>query len=206
MRTNGLIDLRYGFNTGTTLTANKSVYLVCVPQADGKVKLHTTPISQSLPTTDDGLLYKFLGIAYDTYRVVIVGEKPVYFYANGAVRLWTDDVDFIVGQGTDGNWTYRKWYSGISECWLRVSYTQSGQSWAGGTEFTGQTYTYPSGLFLTAPAIEATTSSDPSTIIRIWKYGSATDTGAVGAFRPDTTYVNSSVTIHYSIHAIGRWK
>lgn len=25
--------------------------------------------------------------------------------------------DYIVEQGTSGNWTYRKWNSGIAECW-----------------------------------------------------------------------------------------
>lgn len=42
----GLIDLRYSFNTGTTLTANKPVYLVVTPQADGQVKLASTPIDR----------------------------------------------------------------------------------------------------------------------------------------------------------------
>jgi hypothetical protein len=26
-------------------------------------------------------------------------------------------LDFVVEQGTNGLWTYRKWYSGIAECW-----------------------------------------------------------------------------------------
>jgi len=81
-----LADLRYAFNTGTTLTANKSIYLVCVPQPDGKAKLHTTPIVQSLPTTEDGLIYKYLGRAYDTYRVTFDAHKPCYYYHDGAIR------------------------------------------------------------------------------------------------------------------------
>ena len=84
-----LADLRYAFNTGTTLTANKSIYLVCVPQPDGKAKLHTTPIVQSLPTTEDGLIYKYLGRAYDTYRVTFDAHKPCYYYHDGAIREWT---------------------------------------------------------------------------------------------------------------------
>ena len=83
---NGLIDLRYSFNTGTGLTANKPVYLVCVPQADGKAKLHTAPISQSLPIVVDGLIYKYLGRAYDNYRITLDEHKPCYMYKNGGVR------------------------------------------------------------------------------------------------------------------------
>lgn len=31
------------------------------------------------------------------------------------------DRDYIVEQGTSGGWTYRKWNSGISECWGRFN-------------------------------------------------------------------------------------
>lgn len=86
----GLIDLRYAFNTGTSLTANKAIYLVCVPQSDGSAKLHTTPISQTLPTTEDGFIYKYLGQAYDNYRITLDEDKPCYYYKNGSLRLWTN--------------------------------------------------------------------------------------------------------------------
>lgn len=33
------------------------------------------------------------------------------------VGTFVEPVDCIVEQGTSGNWTYRKWNSGISECW-----------------------------------------------------------------------------------------
>ena len=83
-----LIDLRYSFNIGTTLTANKAVYIVAVPQSDGKAKLHaTTPISQTLPTTADGNYYIYLGMAYSTYQVTLPRNfHPVFMYANSAVR------------------------------------------------------------------------------------------------------------------------
>ena len=98
-----LCEMRYGFNTGTTLTANKAVYLVCVPQADGKVKLHSTPITQDLPTTNDGLVYKFLGRAYDTSRVVMLGDKPVYYFENGAIRPWTSAINSALNLATVAN-------------------------------------------------------------------------------------------------------
>ena len=79
----GLIDLRYSFNTGTTLTANKPVYLVVIPQADGQVKLASTPIAQALPTSAINILYVFLGTAYDNYRIELTIEHPIYVYRNG---------------------------------------------------------------------------------------------------------------------------
>ena len=79
----GLVDLRYSFNTGTTLTANKPVYLVVTPQTDGQVKLASTPIVQALPTSATNNLYVFLGTAYDNYRIELTIEHPIYVYRNG---------------------------------------------------------------------------------------------------------------------------
>ena len=79
----GLVDLRYSFNTGTTLTANKPVYLVITPQTDGQVKLASTPIAQTLPTSVTNNLYVFLGTAYDNYRIELPIEHPIYVYRNG---------------------------------------------------------------------------------------------------------------------------
>ena len=79
----GLVDLRYSFNTGTTLTANKPVYLVVKPQTDGQVKLESTPITQALPTSATNNLYIFLGTAYDNYRIELPIEHPIYVYRYG---------------------------------------------------------------------------------------------------------------------------
>lgn len=115
--------------------------------------------------------------------------------------------DYIVEQGQDGNnWTYCKWNSGKSECWGKITTTLTGQSWGGGTEFAGSALGYPSGLFLTAPVFELSVASDPSTIPRAWKKGTATSTPNLGAFRPDTSYVGVGVSIDFSCHAIGIWK
>lgn len=61
------LDLRYSFNTGSTLTIGDVVYVVCSPQSDGQVKLASNPIAFSLPTTEDGLIYKRIGKCYSTY-------------------------------------------------------------------------------------------------------------------------------------------
>lgn len=94
------VDLRYGFNTGTTLTASKFVYLVCAPQSDGKVKLHSSPITQTLPSTEDGLVYKLLGKAYSTSNIQMFDNKPCYYYKNGAIREWTNPVVYTASDAT----------------------------------------------------------------------------------------------------------
>lgn len=40
--------------------------------------------------------------------------------------------DYVVAQGISGNWRYRKWNSGIAECWAKITQTvTSGDIWAG---------------------------------------------------------------------------
>lgn len=93
-----MMDLRYSFNCGgydtaSTLTAREPLYLVCVPQTDGQVKLNSDPISQTLPTSDDGLVYIYLGTVYEDtnpYRLNLSLHHPVYWYKNGSVRQYTN--------------------------------------------------------------------------------------------------------------------
>ena len=84
------IDLRYSFNTGTTLTNNRAVYLVAVPQSNGKAKLHSTPITQTLPSTEDNLIYIYLGHASSNYQMELSYRHPIYEYKNGAIRQYTN--------------------------------------------------------------------------------------------------------------------
>lgn len=92
-----LADLRYSFNCGgydttSTLTGRMPLYLVATPQADGTAKLYIEPLSMYLPSSEDGLIYIYLGKIYpDTkpYRVVLSLNHPIYEYRNGAVRLYT---------------------------------------------------------------------------------------------------------------------
>ena len=88
--------LGYSFNnTGAalTLTAKKPVYVKCTPQADCSAIIDsTTPIVQDLPSTADGKIYIFLGMAYSATNVEMTMKHPVYHYYNGAIRLWTGPI------------------------------------------------------------------------------------------------------------------
>lgn len=88
------ISLGYSFNmTGSalTLSTKKPVYVKCAPQADGSAIIDsTTPYVQDLPTTDDGKIYIFLGMAYSATNIELVVDKPVYYYKDGSIRLWTN--------------------------------------------------------------------------------------------------------------------
>ena len=85
------VDLRYAFNAGKTLTANKAVYIKCSPQADGTVKFSgKTCITQTLPSSADGYVYIYLGKSYSTYQIVLDIYHPIYEYKNGRLGLWTN--------------------------------------------------------------------------------------------------------------------
>ena len=103
--------LGYSFNrTGAalTLTSWKPVYIKCAPQADGSAIIDdTTPYVQDLPSTEDGKIYIFLGIAYDATHVELQLDHPVYYYKGGQIRLWTNPAASMplyteLGENTDG--------------------------------------------------------------------------------------------------------
>lgn len=88
------ITFGYSFNrTGAalTLTSWKPVYLKCTPQSNGSAIIDaTTPYVQDLPSTADGKIYIHLGVAYSATNIELSLEHPVYYYADGAIRLWTN--------------------------------------------------------------------------------------------------------------------
>lgn len=88
------VTLGYSFNrTGAalTLTVEAPVYVKCAPQSDGSAIMDAdTPYVQALPSTDDGKIYIFLGIATSATVIELVPHHPVYYYKDGAIRLWTN--------------------------------------------------------------------------------------------------------------------
>lgn len=88
------IYLGYSFNrTGAalTLTNHKPVYIKCAPQTDGSAIIDAdNPFVQTLPSTEDGKLYIFLGIATAATTIEMTLEHPVYCYKDGCVRQWTN--------------------------------------------------------------------------------------------------------------------
>ena len=85
------VDLRYGFNAGSTLTAAKPVYVRCVAQADRTLKLDGNDcIVQDLPTASTDRVYLFLGMAYSTYQIELELAHPCYAWdgTSNTVTEW----------------------------------------------------------------------------------------------------------------------
>lgn len=85
--------LGYSFNrTGDALVLNTytPVYVKCAPQSDGSAIIDAdTPYVQALPTTADGKIYIFLGVAYNTTSIELLNNHPVYYHDGTGIRLWT---------------------------------------------------------------------------------------------------------------------
>lgn len=97
----GSLYYSYAFNiySGQNLTADEPIYLKCVPQADGQVKLWSDgtsapPLVQALPSAYDGLVYIFLGRSVDGTHGTIDYLHPAYYYdsAKACVRPWHGEV------------------------------------------------------------------------------------------------------------------
>ena len=84
------INLGYSFNTGSTLTTNKDVYIKAIPTDGYMAKLASTPIVQDLPISDDGFIYIKLGHANSTSNIAMAFDHPIYYYKNGEIRIWTN--------------------------------------------------------------------------------------------------------------------
>ena len=98
-------SLGYSFNlTGAdlTLTPWESVYIKCEPQSDGSAIIYSLePYVQSLPETDDGFIYIFLGVAYSATAVELMMYHPVYWYKNGKLQPYVQNAQTINGHSVN---------------------------------------------------------------------------------------------------------
>ncbi len=104
------ITLGYSFAKGSalTMTSWKPVYLKCAPQSDGSAIIDsTTPWVQDLPTTEDGKIYIFLGVAYSATQVELQLDHPVYWFKGGMIRPYTNQLAGVSSfNGSTGDITY----------------------------------------------------------------------------------------------------
>ena len=109
--------------------------------------------------------------------------------------------DYVVAQGTSGIWTYRKWNSGLSECWTTSTINTTGTAWAnmmGGYGFS-VSYNFPSGLFSSSPVTSANGRTGSGGGF-VFCYGTTTRVTAYVVGNQD----NPNLTIEF--FAKGKWK
>lgn len=97
------IALGYSFNrTGAALVLQypKPIYLKCTPQTNGSAIIDAdTPYVQALPSTADGEIYIYLGIAYSATNIELRTEHPIYYHDGTRIRLYTDAVQIPSASG-----------------------------------------------------------------------------------------------------------
>lgn len=91
--------------------------------------------------------------------------------------------DYIVEQGTDGMWTYRKWSSGISECWTMWPVNVIPQNSWGNAHFYDSVgpYTFPRGMFMEIPLLSISISDEGGNITVTRRNPTTENTGIIYA-------------------------
>jgi hypothetical protein len=116
--------------------------------------------------------------------------------------------DYVVEHGTAGIWTYRKWSSGVAECW--GVHTQENvdvtSPWGPLFESAGYAVDLPEGLFVGTPQFSITptgSGSSSGVLLETFSHGSATKSPSICIIRPASATVG---IVQTSIMAKGRWK
>lgn len=111
--------------------------------------------------------------------------------------------DYVVEQGISGIWTWRKWNSGVAECWaggFSDTFTADG-SLLGGYLFR-KVYNFPVGLFASSP-IEGSANGHPGTGVGWGEFRNPSKDAVTIYFCGNQ---NTTTVQVYGISAKGKWK
>ena len=110
--------------------------------------------------------------------------------------------DYVIAQGTSGGWTYRKWASGIAECWIN-DFNYDGKSISAGGN-SGNSLAFPF-TFIDTNLTQYITVNHPDTPVRLSaRFCGKVANHCITAVHNFGTTDVSGFTV--DIHIIGRWK
>lgn len=128
----------------------------------------------------------------------IVEDKPI-------VEQELDFGDYIIDQNMNGEVTWRKWASGMSECWCTHDFVNANFSTAAGTSLfytgTAESFTMPNNLFIETPIIIGSMRANAGTFLSI---SSGSTNKIIYYWMHCHTKGARNATV--SIYAKGRWK
>lgn len=112
--------------------------------------------------------------------------------------------DYIVEQGTEGIWKYRKWASGLAECWGQSGNLSKTFNRGLGSGFYADKYStsYPSGVFVGTP-IPNVTLYDGGAVIG-WASVATNNTSTIEVYPASLINVTKTIQLHFDVK--GRWK
>ena len=113
--------------------------------------------------------------------------------------------DYVISEGTSGNWTYRKWASGVAECWAKITQTVTpGEAWAGTLNLTLYVITVTTPIEFTG--IDCVNAS-------AYVGNGHTITSSVSATTPNkisipalSVYLTGQQECKAYVYVMGRWK
>lgn len=122
--------------------------------------------------------------------------------------------DYVISQGTSGIWTYRKWVSGIAECWGTYVNNEVIMNVTWGDHYGGTVLStnlaYPI-TFKERPREMASHHFSDTTYVAILRpnagdngINTSTTTGKYAVVRP--TKYETPVTVYLDLYVIGKWK
>jgi hypothetical protein len=169
----------------------------------------TVSVNGSIPTGDVVLdiLYngKGLGIGKVAEKEGLDSAWP--FMLNGVDQTPVKQADYVIEQViVPGGWIYRKWDSGIAECWFStwVANATINTAWGSVYESAGYYAKFPEGLFAYPPIVSLSVPTATGGVMSLATMGETTKdrTCTFFAIRPDPTTLSFAV----NIIAKGRWK
>ncbi len=117
----------------------------------------------------------------------------------------TYEKDYVIENGTSGNWTYRKWASGKAECWGYPSVSAAAPTKYSNLYFSGlHDFSFPTGLFTVGPSITVTVERGTNGLF----FPSISSSGAsqVRIYLASASQETTAATTWFHIIAEGRWK
>lgn len=127
-----------------------------------------------------------------------------------SLKINNTEIDYIVSQGTSGDWIYRKWNSGVAECWCLHRDSNVSISSAWGNLFESARMgglTYPSGLFNSTPVctVQVQNSSKGAVLsLEITGNNASATATPYWAYTRATSATGTNITV--GVHAVGKWK
>lgn len=192
----------------TVFTNDSAAVVTEYPTKGGIYETHGVDIFANMTQYHNtyGVLVISYASLYKVHIYVDAENRMFYGYAGSSrvePKTW-QEIDGIVEQGTSGIWTYRKYQSGIAECWGTQRYTGNcNTAWGSLYTLACTAPTYPI-TFTELPTVsrEITTGTSSSCFLGAWSAGSTTHSGTFALIRPTAANVDATV----SFYARGKWK
>lgn len=188
-----------------TFAADESSYDILVLVGD---KIKTIEYSASAPSKSHvwSLLKKggkVVGMAFGK-----LAEHEGFFELGWKLKIAGGDS--VVEQGTVGNWTYRKWDSGVAECWMTLEHTTA-LSTAWGALYSGSATSRQNYPFTFASRPTETVSLHAESYQgfiypekSLMGVNTVSQTACYNICRPSSITTSSKFYINF--HVTGRWK